>query len=852
MKTNSHLSLFIALLAGFLPLKADVLWVTSTADSGAGSLRDAVSAAAPGDTIRADASLAATSILLTTGPVSVNKDLSIVGLGSNSTSITVGANFRMFTIQPGATVLLRGYTLALGRANGAGNLGRGGAIFNSGDLTLTDIKILGCLAAVEGGGIYSNGSLSANKCVLRNCGSPNGGAISIGAGSLDLFETKLEDNDAENGGSIWFNGSGGAFTSGSMSRNEALVNGGAVYLASNATLNITRMTIEDNAAVQDGGAVYLADGVVQVTRTLYHSNSAGARGGAVFVSNGSDVQSENTSYSGNSAGSTGGAVHILGAFLARANTYTLNDATTDGGAVFLDNTTALRLVEGSILFGNTAAAASDEIAFASRLFSSSYNIFGVMDDGLFVPGPGDQIGIDPLLDVLADNGGETRTHALLCGSPAIDSANPASPVILDQRGLPRNFNGRSDIGAFERQTLCLPDCVLDSVTVDAQGACDPVSNTYSQTITVYTSNTPATGGLIVNGQSFPVAASPQTVTLTALPSNGASVNLEVSFSDDSICVYNQAAAWTAAADCYSCTAQTPSNLNATFLDATDAMRLTWSPIPGVTACRISARPLGAPSFNVVTRTGPSVSALVVPAVNLVNGTNYEWFVTCACAFPPGPGDLTNPSVLDTFFYDNGEPICDAVSTPDNLAANFQAADSSMLLTWDSPEGMTNCRISIRPVGAPVFNLRSADGTPPESLSIPGADFTPGVSYEWKLRCSCNVPPGPGEQTDFSVLNTFTYPLLRQGMTGIDGRTSLFPNPVTDAFLLTFQAESAGEYLVEIHAADGRLAATFSGYSDALSPVQQTLDASSWTPGVYWVRVRTDQGIQTMPFIKGQH
>ncbi|MBI1192641.1 MAG: T9SS type A sorting domain-containing protein [Bacteroidetes bacterium] len=849
MKTKSHITLFIVLLAGFLPLKAGVLWVTSTSDSGAGSLREAISLAAPGDTIRADASMASSSILLTTGPLFVNKNLSIVGLGSNSTSISVGANFRIFTVGAGSTVLLRGYTLALGRANGAGDLGRGGAIFNSGDLTLTDIKVLGCLAAVEGGGIFSNGTLSANKCVLRNCGSPNGGAISVGAGTLALFESKLEDNDANNGAGVWFGGSGGSITSGSMSRNDAVVHGGAVYIASDATLNISRITFEDNSAVLDGGALYLADGVAQVTRTLYHSNSAGSRGGAVFVANGSDVQSENTSYSGNSAGTTGGAVHILGAFLARANTYTLNSATTDGGAIFLDNTTALRLVEGSIVFGNTAAAVADDIAFPSRLFSSSYNMYGVIDDGLFLAGAGDRIGVDPLLDGLADNGGGTRTHALLCGSPAIDSANPASPVVLDQRGLPRNFNGRSDIGAFEIQSLCLPDCILDSVTVGVQGVCDPVSNTYTQEVTVYTTNTPVTGSLIVNGQSFAVSASPQTVVLTGLVSNGALVNLDVSYSDDTVCVYNQAAAWTAAADCYSCTAQTPNNLNATFLDATNAMRLTWSPIPGVTACRISARPLGAPSFNVATRIGPSVSVLVVPEVNLVNGTNYEWFVTCACDFPPSATDLTNPSVLDTFFYDNGEPICDAASIPDNLAANFQAADSSMLLTWDSPEGMTNCRISIRPVGAPVFNLRSVDGAPPEALSIPSSDFTPGVSYEWKLRCSCVVPPGPGDQTDFSVLNTFTYPVLRQGNATNNWLTTLYPNPVTDAFILTFQPESAGDYLVEVHAADGRIAATVGGYGDGFSPVQQTIDASAWTPGAYWVRVRTNSGIQTMPFIK---
>jgi|GEM_PF-1831871 len=849
MKTKAHITLFIALLAGLLPVKADVLWVTTTGDSGAGSLREAISISASGDTIRADASLASSSILLTTGPLVVNKNLSIVGLGSNSTSITVGANFRIFNVGAGTTVLLRGYSLALGRANGLGDLGRGGGIFNSGNLTLTDIKVLGCLAAVGGGGIFSNGTLSTSKCVLRNCGSPNGGGINVAAGTIALFETKLEDNSANNGAGIWFNGSGGSVTSGSMSRNNAVVHGGALFIASNATLSLSRLTFEDNSAGQDGGALYLADGVAQITRTLYHSNSAGSRGGAAFVSNGSDVQSENTSYSANSAGSTGGAIHIVGSFLARANTYTLNNATTDGGAIFVDTTTALRLVEGSIVYGNTASAVADDIAFPSRLFSSSYNMYGAIDDGLFLAGAGDRIGVDPLLDVLANNGGGTRTHALLCGSPAIDSANPASPVVLDQRGLPRNFNGRSDIGAFEIQSLCLPDCVLDSVTVGVQGACDPVSNAYTQVVTVYTTNTPITGSLIVNGQSFAVSASPQTITLTGLVSNGAPVNLEVSYSDDTACVYNQPAAWTATADCYSCTAQTPSNLNATFLDLSNSVWLSWTPIPGVTACRVSGRALGAPNFAIGTRIGPSVSVLVLPEVNLVNGTNYEWFVTCACAFPPGPGDLTNPSVLDTFFYDNGEPICDAASTPDNLAATFQAADASMLLTWDSPEGMTNCRINIRPVGAPVFNLRSVDGTPPEALSIAGSEFSPGVTYEWKLRCSCTVPPGPGEQTDFSVLETFTYPVLRQGGSTNDRLPTLYPNPVTDAFMLTFQPESAGDYLVEIYVADGRIAATFGGYSDGLSAVQQTIDASTWTPGAYWVRVRTDRGIQSMPFIK---
>jgi len=54
---------------------------------------------------------------------------------------------------------------------------------------------------------------------------------------------------------------------------------------------------------------------------------------------------------------------------------------------------------------------------------------------------------EALLDVLAYNGGPTRTHALLVGSPAIDAANPAFCPPVDQRSAVRD--AACDIGAFE-------------------------------------------------------------------------------------------------------------------------------------------------------------------------------------------------------------------------------------------------------------------------------------------------------------------------------------------------------------------------------------------------------------------
>ena len=69
---------------------------------------------------------------------------------------------------------------------------------------------------------------------------------------------------------------------------------------------------------------------------------------------------------------------------------------------------------------------------------------------------GDQVGLDPMLAGLADNGGATQTRRLLTGSPAIDAAPNAvcvaSLTTTDQRGYPRPFptGGSCDSGAYER------------------------------------------------------------------------------------------------------------------------------------------------------------------------------------------------------------------------------------------------------------------------------------------------------------------------------------------------------------------------------------------------------------------
>jgi hypothetical protein len=95
----------------------------------------------------------------------------------------------------------------------------------------------------------------------------------------------------------------------------------------------------------------------------------------------------------------------------------------------------------------------------STIRSDGYNVSS--DDGNgYLNGPGDQIHTDPLLGPLQDNGGPTFTHALLPGSPAIDSGDPNFFrhlfTISGGPGFDRVRGTRIDAGSFEVQNAPTP------------------------------------------------------------------------------------------------------------------------------------------------------------------------------------------------------------------------------------------------------------------------------------------------------------------------------------------------------------------------------------------------------------
>jgi len=81
--------------------------------------------------------------------------------------------------------------------------------------------------------------------------------------------------------------------------------------------------------------------------------------------------------------------------------------------------------------------------------SNGYNLEDANTCGFSATG--DITDTNPLLGPLADNGGDTLTHALLGGSPAIDNGTCVAGITTDQRGVTRPQGGTCDMGAYESE-----------------------------------------------------------------------------------------------------------------------------------------------------------------------------------------------------------------------------------------------------------------------------------------------------------------------------------------------------------------------------------------------------------------
>jgi hypothetical protein len=222
--------------------------------------------------------------------------------------------------------------------------------------------------------------------------------------------------------------------------------GGGIFITNAVTATIINCTVSGSVA-GFGGGIFNDGTLLTIANTTISGNIASEGGGTY---NNGTLTITNSTFSGNSAQSVGGAMfNDKGAMQLTNSTMSNNSAFSGGGVLNL----------GTFEVGNTilktGSSGSNILNKSGTVTSLGYNVSND-DGGGSLTGPGDQINTDPLLGLLQNNGGPTFTHALLPGSPAIDTGDPnfTPPPFFDQRGpgFSRVVNGHIDIGSFEVQT----------------------------------------------------------------------------------------------------------------------------------------------------------------------------------------------------------------------------------------------------------------------------------------------------------------------------------------------------------------------------------------------------------------
>ena len=186
--TTTCAGVLLILCISIAPAAGNTIVVTNTFDVGSGSLRTAITNAAPGDTIELDVS---GTIALTAGPLVIRKNLSIVGPGAASLMLRGDGSSRVFAIET-ATVSISGVAISGGVAD------YGGGILNSGRLTLTDCVLSSNAATMFGGAIFNSGTLRLVRSVVTtNVAEYRAGAIHSETGStLTIDHSTLSDNSS--------------------------------------------------------------------------------------------------------------------------------------------------------------------------------------------------------------------------------------------------------------------------------------------------------------------------------------------------------------------------------------------------------------------------------------------------------------------------------------------------------------------------------------------------------------------------------------------------------------------------------------------------------------------------------
>jgi len=224
--------------------------ISTTNDSGPGSLRNALDSAIPGSTITFDPGTFGDggTITLTSGVVTIDRDLTVdastlPGADDPDTKVTISGNnsTRLLLISGGAQALIDSVDFVDGSNDNGGGIVVGGS---GAQLTLRNARVANNQATAssgDGGGVAVSGSFIAENCLFENnTAVDGGGALRIySSGDATLSNCSFVGNQAKRGADA--------------------------YVQKN--LDAVHCTLVDNTSTIEGGALYTLNSGTAVTLT---------------------------------------------------------------------------------------------------------------------------------------------------------------------------------------------------------------------------------------------------------------------------------------------------------------------------------------------------------------------------------------------------------------------------------------------------------------------------------------------------------------------------------------------------------------------------------------------------------
>jgi hypothetical protein len=330
-----------------------------------------------------------------------------VATGFIETSVIIGE-----ATQEAWEGVLATFTVTNTNDSGAGSLRQ--AIIDANNTSGTDTIII-----PTGTYVLTSGKLDINDDVI----------ITGADAATTIIDGNANDRVFETNGSITVTMSGLAIQNG-----RASGNGAGVFVDNSSILNLSDAILTNNDGTGGDGGAFHVHGTLNLNRVLIDNNQAN-KGAGIYFHNAIGGTLTNVTISGNTATNEGGGIWTENPITIMNSTITFNTAPIGGGVYDKDG---LEITITNTILHNLGSPNS-----FGTLSSGGNNI-----DSDDTAGLGDPLdGQDPMLGALADNGGPTRTHALLAGSPALNAGATSGAPAVDQRGLTRD--AAPDIGAYE-------------------------------------------------------------------------------------------------------------------------------------------------------------------------------------------------------------------------------------------------------------------------------------------------------------------------------------------------------------------------------------------------------------------